>query len=243
MLIKFVSVNVKLTRSFDRQFPRLVQGAIYRDQMLFLIDSFIRQKEFSHVLEVGGIDRPLLKRSERIEYGGLDIECKDGCKDLYDHFIVQSIEEPIPRAYDLIVSIGLLEHVSDNTLSIAQMHQALRTGGRIVHYAPSKYHPYSLILRSVGPKIQKRLIRILRPWAAQRTGYPAFFDKCSPREMKEISGALGFREIRIIPFFRANDYFRFFFPCYIAVTLWENICKKLKWEQFCSGFIIFARKS
>ena len=155
---------------------------------------------------------------------------------------MQSIEEPIPRAYDLIVSIGVLEHVSDNTLSLAQMHQALRTGGCIVHYAPCKYHPYSLLLRLVGPRIQKRLIRILRPWAAQVTGYPAFFDKCSPREMKRISGALGFREIRVVPFFRANDYFRFFAPAYILVTLLEEISKKLKWEQLCSGFIITARK-
>jgi len=125
MLKKFVSVNVHLTRSFDQEFPRLVQGTNYRDQMLSLIDSFIKQKKFSHVLEVGGIDRPLLKRSERIEYGGLDIEYKDRCKDLYDHFIMQSIEEPIPKAYDLIVSIALLEHVSDNILSIAQMYKAL----------------------------------------------------------------------------------------------------------------------
>jgi len=242
MLKKPVSLNVKSTRSFDRQFPRLVQGGNYRDEMLSFIDSFISQKEFSHVLEVGGIDRPLLKRSERIEYDGLDIEYKDRCRDLYDHFIVQSIEEAIPGTYDLILSIALLEHVSDNTLSIGQMHKALRTGGRIVHYTPSKYHPYSLILRLAGPKIQKRLIRILRPWAAQVTGYPAFFDKCSPREMKKILSALGFREIRVIPFFRANDYFRFFVPAYILVTLWENICRKLKWEQLCSGFIIIARK-
>lgn len=242
MLRNLVTLNVKLTRSFDRRFPRLVQGDNYRDQMLSIIDSFIGQSEFSHVLEVGGIDRPLLKRSERIEYSGLDIEYKDRCKDLYDHFIVQSIEEPIPGAYDLIVSIALLEHVSDNTLSIGQMHKALRTEGCIVHYTPSKYHPYSLILRLAGPKIQKRLIRVLRSWAAQVTGYPAFFDKCSPREMKKISSALGFREIRVIPFFRANDYFRFFVPTYILVTLLENICKKLKWERLCSGFIIFARK-
>ena len=239
---KFVSLNVNLTRSFDRQFPRFVESRNYRDEMLYLIGSFIRQKKFSRVLEVGGIDRPLLKRSERIEYDGLDIEYKDRCKDLYDRFIVQSIEEPIRRGYDLIVSIALLEHVSNNTLSIAQMHKALRSGGCIIHYAPSKYHPYSLMLRLAGPKIQKRLIRILRPWAAEIAGYPTFFDKCCPREMKKISTHLGFKEIQVITFFRANDYFRFFVPAYILVTLFENICRQVKWEELCSGFIIVARK-
>ncbi|MHC4556531.1 MAG: class I SAM-dependent methyltransferase [Planctomycetota bacterium] len=242
ILEKIVSFNVKQTQSFDRRFPRLVRNGCYRSEIVSLIDSFISQKEFSHVLEVGGIERPLLKRSERIEYDGLDIEYKDMYKEFYDHFLVQSIEEPILRTYDLIVSIAVLEHISDNTLSITQMYKALRTGGCIVHYTPSKYHPYSLILRLVGPRIQKRLIRVLRPWAEHMTGYPAFFNKCSPREMKKISRASGFKQIKVIPFFRANDYFRFSAPAYILVTLWENICLKLKWEQLCSGFIIIARK-
>lgn len=185
MLEKLVSFNVKQTRSFDRRFQRLVRNGSYRDEMLSFIDGFLRQKEFSYVLEVGGIDRPMLKRSERTEYDGLDIEYKDIYKEFYDHFLVQSIQEPILRTYDLIASNALLEHVSDNTLSIAQLHKALRTEGCNVHYAPSKYHPYSLILRLAGPRIQKRLIRVLKPWAEHISGYPTFFDKCSPREMKK----------------------------------------------------------
>lgn len=242
MLKKFASLNVKLTRSFDRRFPGFVESRNYRNEMLCFIDGLISQKKFSRVLEVGGINRPLLKRSERIRYDGLDIEYKDGYKELYDDFIVQSIEEPVRRVYDLIVSAGVLEHVPNNTLSITQMYKALTSGGYIVHYTPSRYHPYSLILRLIGPHAQKKLIRILRPWAAEVTGYPAFFDKCTPGEMKKRLRAAGFREIRVIPFFRANDYFRFFFAGYVLVTLIENICEKLKWEQFCSGFIITAKK-
>jgi SAM-dependent methyltransferase len=239
---KIVSYNVKQTHSFDRRFPHLVRSDCYINKITSLIDSIIKQKEFCDILEVGGIERPLLKKSERLQYDGLDIEYKDTYKQFYDHFMVQSIEETIPRTYDLIISLAVLEHISDNTSSIIQMYKALRTGGCIIHYIPSKYHPYSLVLRLVGPKMQKKLIKTLRPWAEQTTGYPAFFNKCSPREMKKISMAAGFNKINIIPFFRANDYFRFFAPAYILVTLWENICRILKCEQLCSGFIIIARK-
>ncbi len=242
MLEKFVSLNVKQTKVFDRRFPHFVHKNSYIDELLSLINGFINKRQLNYVLEIGGIDRPLLKKSKRIEYDGMDIEYKDRCKEFYDHFQVQSIEEPISGTYDLIVSTALLEHVQDNTLSFAHMHKALRTGGYIIHYAPSKYHPYSLILRFSGPKIQKWLIKTFRPWAEQTTGYPVFFDKCSPKEIKRISKNIGFRQIQIIPFFRANDYFRFFIPAYILVTLWENICRRLKWEQFCSGFIIVANK-
>lgn len=53
---------------------------------------------------------------------------------------------------------------------------------------------------------------------------------------------MGYKNIRIIAFYDASDYFRFFFPFYIVVTLWERICRKLKIEQLCSGFIIVAEK-
>jgi SAM-dependent methyltransferase len=242
MLEKFVSLNVKQTKALDRRFPHFVHKNSYRDELLSLINDFINKRQLSHVLEIGGIDRPLLKKSPKIEYSGLDIEYKDRCEEFYDHFQVQSIEEPIFGTYDLIVSTALLEHVHNNTLSFAHMHKALKTGGCIIHYAPSKYHPYSLILRFTGPKIQKWLIKAFRPWAKQTTGYPVFFDKCSPNDIKKLSINSGFRQIKIIPFFRANDYFRFFIPAYILVTLWENICRRLKLAQFCSGFIIVASK-
>jgi len=242
MLEKFVSLNVKQTKAFDRRFPYFVHKTSYRDKLLSLIDDFINKRQLSHVLEIGGIDRPLLKKSKNIEYYGLDIEHNDRCEELYDHFQVQSIEEPISGTYDLIFSVALLEHVQNNTLSFANMHKALKTKGCIIHYTPSKYHPYSLILRFSGPKIQKWLIKALRPWAKQITGYPVFFDKCSPNDIKKMSINSGFREIQIISFFRANDYFRFFIPAYILVTLWENICRRLKLVQLCSGFIIVARK-
>jgi hypothetical protein len=64
-----------------------------------------------------------------------------------------------------------------------------------------------------------KLHSTIRPWAVQTTGYPAFFNKCSPREIKKISSASGFKEIRIIPLFKANDYFRFSVLAYILVTL------------------------
>lgn len=43
-------------------------------------------------------------------------------------------------------------------------------------------------------------------------------------------------------FYPANDYFAFFTPAFILVTLFENICKSLNWEVFASGFVISAKK-
>lgn len=238
--------NVKLTKAIDRQFHCVVEVQDSKNTILSLVKStvnrLINERGFCSILEAGGIDRPLFKRSKNVRYDGLDIEHTKDCEQLYDRFFVQSIEELIPENYDLIISTSLLEHVKDNNASFSRIYESLKPGGYTIHYLPSKYHPYSLILRSVGPKWQKRLIKTLRPWAKGKTGYPTYFDKCSPKEMKELVKRQGFKSVTIVPFFRANDYFRFCLPFYIAVTLWENICRKLEWERFSSGFILITRK-
>jgi hypothetical protein len=40
---------------------------------------------------MGGIDRPLLKRSDEYEYVGIDIEEQPTCYEKYDTFIFQSL--------------------------------------------------------------------------------------------------------------------------------------------------------
>jgi len=242
ILRKLVSLNVIFGQFFDRQFPGFVAEESFKDKLLSLINKIINERDFCSVLEVGGIDRPLLKRSYNIRYDGVDVNYKSHCTNIYDNFYTQSIEQPLENKYDLIMSMTVLEHVRDNNASITQIHRALQENGYTIHYLPSKYHPYSLALRIVGPKWQRKLIKNLRPWASDVTGYPAFFDKASPKQMRELFKSKGFKDIETISFFRANDYFRFFFPLYLIVTLWENICKKLKWVQLCSGFIIVAHK-
>lgn len=242
MFSQLVTFNVKLSEIVDRKIFRFSKKESYKAQLLSFINETVNTCKPHAVLEVGGIEKPLLQLSKQIRYDGLNIEYKEQYERIYDNFIVQSIEDPIRYKYDLIISRAVLEHVQDNQASIKQMSQALRRGGYTIHYLPSKYHPYSLLLRLSGPEWQRRLIKILRPWARNKTGYPAFFDKCSPKEMRKLFKSEGFDCVTIIPFFRANDYFRFFLPLYIAVTLWENICEKFKWEQFCSGFIVIARR-
>jgi len=238
----FISFNVRLSRVIDRWFPQFVEAKSYKDQLLHCAYNVINERGACSVLEVGGIDRPLLQRSETIRYDGLDIEYKPQCENIYDNFFVQSIEKPVKYKYDMVISMALLEHVRDNDASVTQMYEALKPSGYAIHYLPSKYHPYAIILRLVSPKWQVRLIKTLRPWAVETTGYPAFFDRSSPMEMRTLFNCKGFQSVETMSFFRANDYFRFFVPLYMGVSLWENICNKFKWEQLCSGFIIIAQK-
>lgn len=237
----FVSWNRKLARRLDERFPSFVAYPSYLDELLTRIERDLSAHP-GDVLEVGGIDRPLLSKRSGISYDGIDIDEKEACYEIYDRFYVQSIEEPVPERYRHIISITLLEHVPDNTAAVNNMFAALEAGGVTHHYVPSMNHPYSLALRAVGPRLQKKLIAILRPQSVGETGYPTFFDHCTVARMSAVFERAGFRDIDVVPYYRAHDYFAFFLPAYVAVIAFENLCKRMDWRPLASGFVISGRK-
>ena len=238
----FISANRKLSRIFEKKHPKFFNSKSYRDELIRRINLSINEEGASKILEAGGIDRPLLSKGHGYEYNGLDIESRDKCYDVYDNFIIQSIEDPLAEKYDLIISITLLEHVPNNESSFSSIYSSLKPGGKTHHYVPSKWHPYSVALRILGPTLQKRLIPILRPGAEDVTGYPAFFNRCSVRSMSKVLMECGFVDIDVKAYYRANDYFAFFTPLFLIVTVFENICRKLDLNVFASGFVISGTK-
>ena len=233
MILKFVKFNLKISKLLDRKFKKFFIGSNHpQSDLLNLILNKIPNsgKDFS-ILEIGGIDRPMLKKSSNFKYTGLDIEYKDSCYKLYDNFIVQSIEENINQKFDLIISSTLLEHVKDNKKSFLNVYNALVDGGNTFHYIPSKNHFYSLILR------------LLRPQASlEITGYPTFFDLCSEKELKNVLLKIGFRDVKIRQYYKAGDYFAFFTPLYILISALENIFEKFNIRFFAAGLIVSAKK-
>lgn len=221
----------------------LLGGRDYFAELKDIVNQQISLLHAKTVLEVGGIDRPILRKNSSFTYIGLDIEERASCYQVYDDFLVQSVEHPIPIRADLVISTTLLEHVENNAASAYQIQQCLEVNGVTVHYVPSKYHPYSLILRIVGNRIQKILIDVLRPDSASITGYPAFFDQCSPSQMRSVFLDVGFKDVQVIPYYKAIDYFAFFLPAYILVAAYENIIEFLGISELCSGFIVVAKRA
>jgi hypothetical protein len=242
MLQRFVSFNRSCSEYLLRRFPSFFDSPSYEDELKRRILNSIIDLRPDRIIEVGGIDRPLISKNEAYAYIGVDIEANNRCHEIYDRFILQTIEKPLDLSAKMLISTTLLEHVPDNTAAIANIANALEPGGATHHYIPSKWHPYAVALRLVGPVAQKKLIRVLRPWAASVTGYPAYFDHCSARAMWTLFAENGFVEIKTEVYYRANDYFAFFLPAYILISLFENFCRALRCELFASGFVISARR-
>jgi len=183
---QFVRVNKRLQEKFDNAFPRL----FYRESYFQILTDRIRQdasqRDNARILEVGGVDRPLLSKSPAYEYIGVDIDEKPQGLDVYDQFIAQSIEDPLSIKVDMVISKTLMEHVPNNKASVSVMYECLNSGGSTHHYIPSKWHPYSICLRLVGHRLQNKLIGILRPEAADVTGNHAYLNNCTQGPMKKL---------------------------------------------------------
>ena len=238
----FIAANRRYSKMLEMKYPNFFKSESYLDELLRRISLSVEKEGAHKVLEAGGIDRPLLSKGHGYEYNGLDIESRDKCYEVYDNFVIQSIEEPLVEKYDLIISITLLEHVPNNEASFKSIYSSLHPGGKTHHYVPSKWHPYSVALRIVGPALQKKLIPILRPGAEDVTGYPAYFDHCSVRSMRRMLIESGFVDVDVKAYYRANDYFSFFTPLFLIVTAFENFCRKLGLDMFASGFVVSATK-
>src|SRR6056297_2164748 len=123
----FVRLNRTASAWVAKRFPGVFSNPkpSYRETLLDRVNRDIRDKKPGTVLEAGGVDRPVLDRSPDYEFVGLDIDERPDCARLYNRFIVQSIETPLPEKADVIISFTLLEHVPNNTASIRAMYEGL----------------------------------------------------------------------------------------------------------------------
>ncbi len=195
------------------------------------------------ILEVGGVDRPLLEKGPGFRYTGLDIEHRDRCDEVYDAFLVQSVEEPIDGAFDVVFSQHLLEHVPDNRASARAIFGATRPGGRTIHYVPNRGHPYALLLRLLGNKWQRRILSAVQSHDGESTGgYPTFFNECTPGRMAAAFEAAGFEDVELVVYYSPTVYFRIFVPLHVLMLLFMHACRFLGLRYFAMGFIVSGHR-
>jgi len=246
MLKHFIRINWRISDYFMNKFPNFCIGP-RKAQVDFkrLLEKLIEKRGSGPftILEIGGIDRPCLKKDPRYRYVGLDVEVNDNCYQMYDEFYVQSVEEPILVKADLIISKAVLEHVPNVSISFQRMYDSLNEGGEMLHLVPGGHHPYSLATKFVGHKWQRKLIHLLLPpKAAQVLGYKAYYNLCSYSQMKRLVSSLSPENANIIPYWAAVGYFRFFFPLFLIIASLNRICEVFCLRQLASYMVIYLKK-
>jgi len=201
-------------------------------------------KGICRVLECGGVDRPILTGQGRPAiYDGLDVDERVLTCPVYDSAHCQSVVDKIEGKYDVIFSKYLLEHVDDVPGAFKSMAGSLAPGGVMLHLVPGGMHPYSIVTRLIGNRLQRLLIRLIRPNRAATTGYPVFFDKCTYGGLLNSVRKAGLDAEVTYVAYGASKYFDFFVPAFIMVKCFNSIARLTSFRLVASGLVIVGRKS
>ena len=142
----------------------------------------------------------------------------------------------------MIYSVTVLEHVPDNRASSRSMFEALQPGGVSIHYVPCMGHPYALLLRMVGNKVQRLLLGLIADGEHAMGGYPTYFDQCTPARMERTFRDAGYDVVDVKPYYSPTPYFRAFVPAHLIMISFMHLCRLLHWRSACSGFLLVARR-
>ena len=117
-------------------------------------------------------------------------------------------------AVDLITSYSGVEHFPDNAAFLRNCHKALRPGGRWIGQFPSRYASFAILNRLIPEGLKQRLLKSLRPDAADHLGFKAHYDRTHYSAFRKMAEEAGF----LVEYWHPgyfHFYFAFFTPLYL----------------------------
>lgn len=201
------------------------------------------------ILDVGGGKAPQLDRSVKqhfqLHVTGVDIsadELAQAPADSYDSAIVGDVATTdLGGPYDLILSTTVLEHVADIPAAVTNMTAALRPGGLMAHFLPCRRAPFAIANRMLGNAVARRILFALFPEKRTYGGFPAYYDRCVPSQLKRLCEQHGLEHIRAESYF-ASEYLSFCAPMHAVDVIRQLSFQKLGLSDFCETMAIIARK-
>lgn len=239
-----IDKNIALSRALDRHlWPSMaVDGnrsfvAMVRD----LVGTDLT------VADVGGGKSPLFSVQEveqkRLSVLGVDIdgaELAAAPEGAYARVVCADISRfEGDSSADVVIVQSLLEHVSDNASGMRGIASLCRPGARVYTFCPSRRAWFAMINRMLSERIKQAILYAIYPHTREKQGFPAFYDRCTPHEMRQAMEAAGLKVERIDPYF-ISSYFMFCFPLYLGWRLVTVPLMKLWPMAFCETFVIHA---
>jgi SAM-dependent methyltransferase len=239
LVTKFLNLNKKCSLFLERRLGFFPQKSSLIDNLPF--------KESVSVADIGGGKKPFLTKEDvdryQVRYTGIDIDPDElalAPKDVYDDIRVIDIElADNSMQYDLIICRYTLEHVTNSERAIAGLMAMLKEGGECYISLPSRYAIFGWINRVIPQAPKKMLLGKIYP-SKITDGFPAFYDKASPREFREIISRNGGMVVAIERVY-FSGYFTFLLPLHIVWRLISFI-QMAMCDDYCERFeMVFTK--
>jgi SAM-dependent methyltransferase len=202
----------------------------------------------SRVYDVGGGRFPAIAQAQKVRQHlhivGLDLSLEElglappGSYDQTTAADIMTFEGDGDA--DFIVSGTVLEHVKDTSQAFRAFRSILKPGGHALIFVPSRNAIFARLNRLLPQSWKLRLLALFFP-ATQGSGWPAYYDRCTPSDFRRLAEANGFEVVHLRPFYH-SAYFRFCFPLYAAWRLWILVARSLIPEQGAETFCMCIKK-
>ena len=162
-----------------------------------------------------------------------------------DAWIVADASVGLPladRKVDLLTSRTVIEHLADTEAFVREVARVLKCGGRTIHFLPSRYAPFALINRMLPANLARSILYGLYPDSRDVAGYPAFYDKCTPSDMKLLLERAGLIVTATTRSYYQAHYFAFLAPAYALSAFYDWLTWRTSADNLCACFIIEAMK-
>src|SRR5262245_22427815 len=218
--------QVAASKAFDRLLPepmRVDGSRFFRD--VFLPSCLERNQR---IIDLGSGRFPCIDRATKdrlsLHVNGIDISAAElaaAPQGSYDETIFADITAYRgSRDADLVLSHAVLEHVRGTDRAFQAIASMVRSGGRVALFVPSRNAVFAR-LNLLLPERIKRLLLAVHPEKGEGHGggWPAFYERCTPRGFAALAKQSGLDVIRVEPFF-ASSYFMVATPIYILWRAW-----------------------
>jgi len=242
-----IKTQIYLSRRFDSRLSEKFRTDGMRDFM----DSFVPRYLEAHlrVYDVGGGKNPAIDLPTKAGLGitlvGLDIdedELSQAAHGVYDETICADITEYEGRQdADLVVCKAVLEHVVSVERALASISSILKIGGRAIIFVPSRNAVYSRLNLILPQDLKVKLLSLFNPDGVGAEGFPAYYDRCTPKDFSTIASCYGMEVIESRLYF-SSGYFSYFFPAHLLWRVWLLCFYWLRREQAAESFSMAFEK-
>ena len=244
---KFIDFNKYISRRFDEMLPeefRVDGQAHFREEF---VPPHI--PEGAIVYDIGGGRRPLLSAQEKERRGlrvvGLDIdggELMRAPRGAYDATIQTDITQYQGcETADVVICQALLEHVADTKSAFAGLASILKKDGVALLFTPSKTSLYARVNLLLPESLKQKLLRLLYPELAERSGFPGRYHRCTLSEFEEMARGQGLDVVQKRAYYY-SAYFSFFAPLHVLWRLWLWVFYLISRERAAETFSLALRK-
>ena len=243
----FINSQIFLSRKFDTLLPKCYRIDGNSDYVRNFVPGYF-QKDL-RVYDIGGGKNPLvsleLKKKFSLFVVGLDIDRHElalAPVGAYDETICDDI-----TAYqgaqdaDLLICNAMLEHVGNVDTALANITKILKPGGLAIIFVPSRNALYARLNLLLPERIKKHILYSIYPTTRQKQGFPSYYDRCTPRDIKILAKRHGL-EVESQRIYFISSYFFCFFPAYLLWRIWILIFHYFAGEQAAETFSLAFRK-